>query len=93
MALSGGGIWIPNTPTLRRKRASDDPDSVVRYLRAITAGDVPDARLTAYVEHGPALMELLESSSRHLRLCRRMYSRQLSRHLQQRLRVFSRHLQ
>ncbi|WP_029391791.1 FAD-binding protein [Streptomyces xiaopingdaonensis] len=66
-ALSGGGIWIPNNPTLRRRRASDDPDSVVRYLRAITAGDVPDARLTAYVEHGPAIMELLESSSRHLR--------------------------
>jgi 3-oxosteroid 1-dehydrogenase len=61
-AISGGGIWIPNNPTLTRAGASDDPESVVRYLQAITDGRVPENRLRAYVEHGPALMQLLERS-------------------------------
>jgi 3-oxosteroid 1-dehydrogenase len=61
-AISGGGIWIPNNPTLRRRGAVDDPASVVRYLEVITEGRVPRARLEAFVEHGPPLMALLERS-------------------------------
>jgi 3-oxosteroid 1-dehydrogenase len=61
-AISGGGIWVPNNPALRRRGAVDDPASVVRYLEVITEGRVPRARLEAFVEHGPALMELLERS-------------------------------
>lgn len=62
-AISGGGIWIPNNPTLVRAGAADDPESVLRYLRAITAGRVSEARLRAYVDNGPPLTELLERSS------------------------------
>ncbi|PLW71804.1 FAD-binding protein [Streptomyces sp. SCUT-3] len=65
-AISGGGIWIPNNPTLRRAGAGDDPDSVLRYLRAITAGEVPEARLRAFVHQGPVLMDMLDRS-RHLK--------------------------
>lgn len=61
-AISGGGIWIPNNPTLVRAGAADDAESVLRYLRAITAGRVPEARLRAYVENGPRLTELLDRS-------------------------------
>ena len=61
-AISGGGIWIPNNPTLVRAGAADDPESVLRYLRAITAGRVGEARLRAYVDNGPPLTELLERS-------------------------------
>jgi 3-oxosteroid 1-dehydrogenase len=61
-AISGGGIWIPNNPTLRRKGVVDDPASVVRYLQLITEGSVPTDRIEAFVAHGPPLMELLEQS-------------------------------
>ncbi|HEU5008086.1 MAG TPA: FAD-binding protein [Jatrophihabitantaceae bacterium] len=61
-AISGGGIWIPNNPTLTRAGAGDPPESVLRYLQVITAGRVPDERLRAYVEAGPLLMQLMDRS-------------------------------
>ncbi|MFC4059143.1 FAD-binding protein [Planomonospora corallina] len=58
-AISGGGIWIPNNPVLRAEGHDDSRESVRRYLDLLTAGRVPAARLDAYVDHGPAAMELL----------------------------------
>ncbi|MFC9790954.1 FAD-binding protein [Rhodococcus sp. NPDC127528] len=66
-AISGGGIWIPNAPTLTRKGAGDDPEAIRRYLRTLTQGTVPDARIDAYVDAGPKLMELLDRSP-HMKL-------------------------
>ncbi|MEU5853007.1 FAD-binding protein [Saccharopolyspora shandongensis] len=57
--MSGGGIWIPNNPVLRAKGHDDSRESVRRYLDLLTEGKVPAARLDAYVDHGPAAMELL----------------------------------
>ena len=60
--ISGGGIWVPNNPTLRRAGHDDSRESVLTYLENITEGRVPRARLEAYVDQGPAAMELLERS-------------------------------
>ena len=57
--ISGGGIWIPNNPVLRAQGHDDSRESVRRYLDLLTEGRVPAARLDAYVDHGPAAMELL----------------------------------
>lgn len=61
-AISGGGIWIPNAPTLRAKGVVDKRSSIRRYLDVITDGKVPADRLDAFVDNGPALMELLDKS-------------------------------
>lgn len=66
-AISGGGIWIPNAPTLRAKGVVDKRSSVRRYLDVITDGKVPADRLDAFVDNGPALMELLDKSP-HMKL-------------------------
>ncbi|MFC4603977.1 FAD-binding protein [Rhodococcus kronopolitis] len=67
-AISGGGIWIPNAPTLVRKGAQDDPAVIRRYLKNLTAGSgVSDARIDAYIDGGPKLMELLDTSP-HMKL-------------------------
>ncbi len=60
--ISGGGIWIPNNPTLRAAGHDDSRASIRRYLDLLTEGRVPAKRLDAYVDHGPAAMELLERS-------------------------------
>lgn len=60
--LSGGGVWIPNNPTLRAKGHDDSRESIRRYLDLLTKGRVDSARLDAYVEHGPATMEVLGKS-------------------------------
>ncbi|QKG21971.1 FAD-binding protein [Actinomadura verrucosospora] len=58
-ALSGGGIWIPNNPTLKARGHDDSRESIRRYLDLLTEGKVPAARLDAYVDNGPAAMELI----------------------------------
>jgi 3-oxosteroid 1-dehydrogenase len=60
--ISGGGIWVPNNPTLRKAGHDDSRASVLEYLTTITGGKVAPARLAAYVDHGPAAMALLERS-------------------------------
>lgn len=60
--LSGGGIWVPNNPTLRSEGHDDSRESIRRYLDLLTEGRVPAARLDAYIDHGPAAMELLGAS-------------------------------
>ncbi|HTW18416.1 MAG TPA: FAD-binding protein [Nocardioides sp.] len=60
--ISGGGIWIPNNPTLRQAGHDDSRDSIRRYLDALTEGKVAPERLDAFVDHGPATMELLARS-------------------------------
>ncbi|TMR03119.1 FAD-dependent oxidoreductase [Actinomadura soli] len=57
--ISGGGIWIPNNPVLRARGHDDSRESIRRYLDLLTEGRVPAARLDAFVDHGPAAMELL----------------------------------
>lgn len=61
-AISGGGIWVPNNPTLRRAGHDDSRESIRSYLDALTEGKVAAERLDAYVDHGPAAMELLARS-------------------------------
>ncbi|MGP4022343.1 FAD-binding protein [Actinomadura sp. 3N407] len=61
-AVSGGGIWIPNNPTLKARGHDDSRESVRRYLDLLTEGRVPAARLDAFVDNGPAAMELIGQS-------------------------------
>ncbi|MGB8649875.1 MAG: FAD-dependent oxidoreductase [Mycobacteriales bacterium] len=61
-AISGGAIWIPNNPVLRRLGHDDSRESVLTYLTKLTEGTVDPVRLEAYVDNGPAVIELLERS-------------------------------
>jgi 3-oxosteroid 1-dehydrogenase len=66
-ALSGGGIWAPNNPTLLRLGLGDDPEDVRTYLRAVVGDRVPEARLDAFAAAAPMALEFLEGQSPHLR--------------------------
>ena len=61
-AISGGGIWVPNNPTLKRRGHDDSRESIRQYLDALTEGKIDPARLDVYVDQGPAAMELVEKS-------------------------------
>jgi 3-oxosteroid 1-dehydrogenase len=65
-AMSGGGIWIPNNPTLRKAGQVDDVEDVRRYLHAVVGDRVPTERLDAYVDRGPEVLEMLHRVSRHM---------------------------
>jgi 3-oxosteroid 1-dehydrogenase len=66
-ALSGGNIWIPNNPTLKREGVTDSRAAVRSYLHAITGDRVPAANIDAFIDNGPLALELLERTSGHLR--------------------------
>jgi 3-oxosteroid 1-dehydrogenase len=66
-ALSGGNIWIPNNPTLRREGLTDSRADVRSYLDAVVGDRVPSANIDAFIDNGPRAMEFLERTSPHLR--------------------------
>ncbi|MDJ0394869.1 FAD-binding protein [Rhodococcus sp. G-MC3] len=66
-ALSGGNIWIPNNPTLLREGLEDSRADVRRYLDAVIGDRVPSGNIDAFIDSGPATMEFLENSSKHMR--------------------------
>lgn len=66
-AISGGGIWVPNNPTLARAGVVDPANRVIEYLEHISKGSVDRARLAAYVAQGPEMFEMFESRTRQLR--------------------------
>ncbi|TNM48134.1 FAD-dependent oxidoreductase [Nocardioides albidus] len=65
-ALSGGGIWVPNNPTLERAGVTDPEERVVEYLEHITRGTVGRDRLQAYAHHGPRMFRMFEKKAKHL---------------------------
>ncbi|NKX85796.1 FAD-binding protein [Nocardia coubleae] len=65
-ALSGGGIWVPNNPTLLREGLRDDRADVRAYLDAVVGDRVPTANLDRFIDEGPRMLEFLEASP-HLR--------------------------
>src|ERR1700691_5784825 len=66
-ALSGGNIWVPNNPTLRRIGLADSRADVRSYLDAVVGDRVPAANIDAFIDKGPRAMEFLERTSPHLR--------------------------
>lgn len=66
-ALSGGGVWIPNAPQLRRLDQADDPQKVRDYMLRIAGDRVSRDRIDRYVDEGPKMMEFLEAQSAWLR--------------------------
>jgi 3-oxosteroid 1-dehydrogenase len=66
-ALSGGNIWIPNNPTLKREGLADSRADIRSYLDAVVGKTVPAANTDAFIDNGPLTMEFLERASSHLR--------------------------
>lgn len=65
-ALSGGNIWVPNNPTLRRAGIVDSRESVRAYLDAVVGDRVPSENIDTLIDAGPKMLEFLERSSKHM---------------------------
>ena len=59
-ALSGGATWVPGARVQVDAGYRPDPEEVIAYLKSITAGIVSEARLRAYVETAPLMLDFLE---------------------------------
>lgn len=62
-AISGGVIWIPNNHHMKEVGINDSQEEGYRYLKQLTAGEVSDKRLRAYVQEGPEMLKYMERNT------------------------------
>ena len=64
-AMSGGVLWIPNNPLMRREGVADTPDAARTYFDAAVGHDAAPgaspARRDAFLRAGPRMTEFLEA--------------------------------
>lgn len=58
-ATSGGSIWVPHSDLAAEQGQADDPEDAYRYLRALSADNVSDERIEAFVAGAPAMLRWL----------------------------------
>ena len=63
-AMSGGGIWIPNSHYARAEGVKDSTEEALRYLKEVIGDEVSEERLRIYVEKAPEMLEYMAKNSR-----------------------------
>ena len=63
-AMSGGGIWIPNSGNARRVGAEDSAEDAFRYMRTMIGDEVSEARIRAFIKAAPEMLAFLQKHSR-----------------------------
>ena len=58
-ATSGAGIWIPGSDTAKAAGFEDNLDDAFKYLRKLSADNVPDANIRAYVDNAAPMLRWL----------------------------------
>jgi 3-oxosteroid 1-dehydrogenase len=58
-ATSGGGIWIPASDQAAAAGFTDGPQEAFKYVRKLSAANVPDANIRAYVENASHMLRWL----------------------------------
>ncbi len=58
-AVSGGGIWIPCNDQIPGLGGTDSYAEALTYMNYLTAGEVPAARIEAYLRNAPEMVRFL----------------------------------
>lgn len=58
-ATSGAGIWIPKSDQAAAAGFEDSLDDAFRYVRALSADNVPDANIRAFVDNAAPMLRWL----------------------------------
>ena len=62
-ATSGGGIWIPGSDQARAAGFEDDLEEAFRYVRGLSADNVPDENIRAYVNNAAAMLRWMTANT------------------------------
>lgn len=62
-ATSGGGIWIPDSHLARAAGIADSAELAFQYVRALSAENVPDANIWAFVRTAAQMLRWLEAET------------------------------
>ncbi|MEY4721330.1 MAG: hypothetical protein RIQ46_1055 [Pseudomonadota bacterium] len=62
-ATSGGGIWIPGSDQARAAGFEDNLDDAFTYVRGLSADNVPDDNIRAYVDNAAAMLRWMTANT------------------------------
>ena len=62
-ATSGAGIWIPGSDIAKAEGFEDNLDDAFTYVRALSADNVPDANIRAYVNNAAPMLHWLVANT------------------------------
>ena len=62
-ATSGGGIWIPNSHLAAAEGLQDSAEEAFEYIRGLSAPNVPDSVIRAYIQRAPQMLRWLENAT------------------------------
>lgn len=62
-ATSGGGIWIPGSDQAKAAGFEDNLDDAFKYLRGLSADNVPDENLRAFVDNAAPMLRWLTANT------------------------------
>lgn len=65
-AMSGGGIWIPNSHYARAEGVDDSAEEALKYLNAVIGDEVSEERKRTFVEKASEMLEYMAKNS-HLK--------------------------
>jgi len=65
-AMSGGVVWVPNNPSMKKKSIPDSEEDAVTYLKHITHGEIEEERLKNYVDQSQRVLAYLQAHT-HVR--------------------------
>ncbi len=63
-AMSGGGIWIPNSHYARAGGVKDSAQEALRYMQAVIGNETSEERQRTYVEKASEMLEYMAKNSR-----------------------------
>lgn len=63
-AMSGGGIWIPDSHYARAEGVKDSAEEALRYLQAVIGDETSVERQRTYVEKAGEMLEYMAKNSR-----------------------------
>lgn len=62
-AMSGGGLWIPNSENAKRLGIEDSFQETYQYMKTVIGDAVSDERIRAFITAAPAMLEFLQNHS------------------------------
>lgn len=62
-ATSGGGIWIPGSDQAKAAGFEDNLDDAFKYCRALSAPNVPDENIRAYVNNAASMLRWVTNNT------------------------------
>ena len=65
--MSGGVLWIPDNPVMKRAGINDSREDALKYMQLVAKGQADDELIAAFLDRGPEMVDFLEKKNTTLK--------------------------